>query len=161
MRTGMPSQIGRAAALATAALAVLGSGFAQATTAGPRGRLAKALTVKDEGRLKLTRSSGSLLIDEGPASGTLPGKVRVRFIYKGDPTVSAQITISGRDGTITAHGDARLSSLTSASPSFKGSLTISGASGRYAGARGYGQLYGVFYRRTYAMTVQAQGTLRY
>jgi hypothetical protein len=133
----------------------------QRVNAATRAEVAKTVTVKDEGRLKLVKSSGSLLIDEGPASGSLPGKVRVRFLYKGEPTVSAQITISGRDGSLSAHGTGRLSSLTSPSPSFSGTLTISGASGRYAGAHGSGQLYGVFYRRTYAMTVQTRGTLHY
>jgi hypothetical protein len=125
------------------------------------GRVTKVVTVKDEGRLKLVKSSGSLLIDEGPASGSLRGKVRVRFVYNGEPTVSAQITISGPDGSLSAHGVGRLSSLTSPSPSFSGTLTISGSSGRYAGAHGTGELYGVFYRRTYAMTVQTRGTLHY
>jgi len=147
-------------AILVIALAALAANV-QRANATPTGRIAKTVSVKDEGRLKLVKSSGSLLIDEGPASGSLPGKVRVRFIYKGEPTVSAQITISGPDGSVSAHGYGRLSSLTSPSPSFKGTLTISGASGRYAGAHGSGELYGVFYRRTYAMTVQTQGTLHY
>ena len=151
---------GRVLPLATIAIAAL-TASAQRASATPIGRAAKSVTVKDEGRLKLVKNSGSLLIDEGPASGSLPGKVRVRFIYKGEPTVSAQITISGPAGSLSAHGTGRLSSLTSPSPSFSGTLTITGASGRYAGAHGSGKLYGVFYRRTYAMTVQTQGTLRY
>jgi hypothetical protein len=126
-----------------------------------RATQARTTIVKDEGRLKLVKSSGSLLIDEGAASGSFPGKVRVRFVYNGNPTVSAQITITGREGSISAHANGRLSSLTSASPSFQGVLTIGAGSGRYAGAHGSGHLYGVFYRRTYAMTVQTQGTLHY
>jgi hypothetical protein len=135
--------------------------MARSARATPRANDARTTLVRDEGHLKLVKSSGSLLIDEGPVSGSLPGKVRVRFVYKGDPTVSAQITITGREGSISAHANGRLSSLTSASPSFEGVLTISAATGRYAGAHGSGHLYGVFYRRTYAMTVQTQGTLRY
>lgn len=135
--------------------------MSQSAHAAPKASDARIVTVKDEGHLKLVKSSGSLLIDEGPANGSLPGKVCVHFIYKGDPTVNAQITISGREGSISAHANGRLSSLTSASPSFQGVLTISGGSGRYAGAHGSGHLYGVFYRRTYAMTVQTQGTLHY
>jgi hypothetical protein len=153
---------GRALCLAILAipLAALAIGV-QLASAALTAQAARTVTVKDEGRLKLVKSSGSLLIDEGPASGSLPGKVRVRFIYNGEPTVSAQIAISGPDGSLNARGSGRLSSLTSPSPSFKGTLTISGASGRYAGAHGSGELYGVFYRRTYAMTVQTNGTLHY
>ena len=122
---------------------------------------ASSSSVKDEGYLRLIKSSGSVLTDEGPAHGTIPGKVRVRFLYTGDPHVSAQITIFGRAGSIQAHATALLSNPNSASPSFKGTLTIDGGSGRYQHARGSGHLYGVFYRRSYALTVQAQGALRY
>jgi hypothetical protein len=127
----------------------------------PRASAAGSLQVKDEGRLRLVKSSGSQLIDEGSASGTIPGKVRIVFVYDGNPTVSAQITIYGHGGSIQARGSGNLSSPTSPSPSFKGTLTIAGGAGRYVHAHGAGELYGVFYRRSYALTVQTQGTLRY
>jgi hypothetical protein len=124
-------------------------------------RAAASTSVKDEGKLHLVKSSGSTLYDEGLAHGTLPGKAKIRFVYDGNPQVSAQITIYAHAGTIVAHGSARLSNPNSSAPSFKGTLTISSGSGRYAHARGSGKLYGVFYRRSYAITVQTEGTLRY
>lgn len=129
--------------------------------ASTRARLAGTLSARDEGRLHLVKASGSLLIDEGPVAGTIPGKVRVDFTYNGDPSVSAKITIYGHAGTILAHGSARLSSPTSPSPSFKGALAITGGTGRYAHAHGSGELFGVFYRRSYAITVQTKGVLHY
>ena len=140
--------------------------FAALTPAGsaaqaPRAMSAGSVSVKDEGHLHLVRSSGSVLYDEGPAHGTLPGTVKLRFLYDGNPNVSAQITIYGHSGSIQARGSGLLSSPSSASPSFKGTLTISGGSGRYARAHGSGTLYGVFYRRSYAITVQTEGTLHY
>jgi hypothetical protein len=122
---------------------------------------AATVSARDEGHLHLVKASGSLLIDEGPATGTIPGKVRVRFTYNGNPSVSAQITIYGHAGTILAHGSGRLSSPTSPSPSFKGALSITGGTGRYAHARGSGEMFGVFYRRSYAITVQTKGVLHY
>jgi hypothetical protein len=122
---------------------------------------ARSFTVKDEGYLRLIKSSGSVLTDEGPAHGTIPGKVRVRFVYNGSPSVSAQITIYGHAGNIQAHANGRLSNPTSPSPSFEGTLTITGGSGRYLHASGSGHIYGVFYRRSYAMTVQTRGALHY
>jgi len=127
----------------------------------PRGIAASSISVKDEGRLRLVRSSGSALYDEGAARGTLPGTVKIRFVYDGDPAVTAQITINGHLGTIQARGSGKLSNPSSASPSFKGTLTITGGSGRYAHAHGSGEFYGVFYRRSYAITVQTEGTLHY
>jgi hypothetical protein len=127
----------------------------------PTASMAGSSSVKDEGYLRLVKSSGSLLIDEGPAHGTIPGAVRVRFVYNGNPIVTAQITIYGHAGNIQARASGRLSSPTSPRPSFEGTLTILGGSGRYLHSHGDGRLYGVFYRRSYAMTVQTEGTLRY
>ncbi len=147
-------------ALAGSAI-LLGAGAPARGVAPPLARVAGSIGVRDEGRLHLVTASGSLLIDEGTASGTFPGKVRVRFTYSGNPSVSAQITIYGHAGSIVARASGRLSSPTSSSPSFKGALTIVGGSGRYARAHGEGELFGVFYRRSYAITVQTRGTLRY
>jgi hypothetical protein len=156
MRGGRAALVLMTSAAATALLAVmLDTAAASPTGATASGRV----SVKDEGYLRLVKSSGSLLIDEGSAHGTIPGKVRVRFVYDGNPTVSAQITIYGHAGSIQAHATGHLSSPTDPSPSFKGTLTISGGSGRYLHAHGSGTLYGVFYRRSYAMTVQTEGAL--
>ena len=119
------------------------------------------LNVRDEGRLRYVKSSGEVIIDEGHATGSFLGWVKVRFLYNGEPTVSARFTISGSSGSISARGTARLSSPTSPSPSFHGSFTVTGGSGRYAHIHGSGELYGVYYRRSYALTVQANGKLPY
>jgi hypothetical protein len=134
---------------------------AWARSSAPRAHAARVLNVRDEGKLHYIRSSGEQIIDEGHATGSFPGWVKVRFLYNGEPTVSARFTISGSGGSISARGTARLSSPTSPSPSFKGTLTITGGSGRYAHVHGGGQLYGVYYRRSYAITVQAIGKLPY
>jgi len=122
---------------------------------------ARLLNVRDEGRLRYVKSSGEVIIDEGHATGSFLGRVTVRFLYTGEPTVSARFTISGSAGSISARGTARLSSPTSPSPSFHGSFTVTGGSGRYAHIHGGGELYGVYYRRSYALTVQAIGKLPY
>lgn len=122
---------------------------------------ARALQVRDEGHLHFVQSSGARLLDEGPASGTIPGRVRVSFLYNGQPTVTARLTVYVSNGTLSARASARLSNPTSSTPSFRGSLTITGGTGRFRHARGHGELFGVFQRRSYGMVVQVIGTLQH
>jgi hypothetical protein len=121
------------------------------------------LYVRDEGHLHYTGSSGSLLHEEGTATGTLPGRLHVQFVYTGTSlTVTAQFSVTGNGWSITGHGTGTLSSPNNPTPSFHGPLTITGGSGRYAGAHANGELFGVFYRRDhYALTVQTLGELHY
>ena len=139
-------------ALATIAIALLGPSSVAA---------ARMLNVRDEGHLHLISSDGSELIDEGPATGSVPGKVRVHFIYNGNPQVSAQFTIYGHSGSITGKAKAKLNNPTSPDPSFRGAFTITGGSGRYNHIHGTGELFGVFTRRGYALLVQTIGNLAY
>jgi hypothetical protein len=149
-------------AVALAALATLnGTPVPAGSALAASARSASTLRVKAEGKLHLTKVSGSTLYDEGSAHGTLSGTVQVRFRYNGNPTVSAQITIISRSGSIRAQGNGRMANPTSATPSFAGSATIVGGTGRYRNARGTGKFYGVFYRRSYALTVQTEGMLHY
>ncbi len=85
----------------------------------------------------------------------------MRFTHNGEPTVGARFTIDDGGGSISARGTARLSNPTTRSPSFHGSTTIIGGTGRYADVRGGGELYGVYNRRTFGLTVQAIGKLPY
>jgi hypothetical protein len=121
----------------------------------------RTLNVQDKGNLRFVRASGSLLLDEGRVSGSFPGTVKVSFLYNGEPNVSARFTITGSAGSITAHGSGVLSSPTNPAPSFRGRMTITGGTGRYRHIHGGGELFGVFNRRNYALTVQAVGKLPY
>jgi hypothetical protein len=134
---------------------------ASAASHAPVAHSSRTLDVRDEGHLRFIKGSGSQLIDEGHATGTFPGWVKVRFIYNGEPTVSAQLTIYGKGGTISARGSGQLSSPVSPSPSFRGHMRATGGSGRYAHVHGSGEMYGVFNRRSYGLIVQAVGKLSY
>jgi hypothetical protein len=138
---------------------LVGVQVALGTGGAPRAHAAGMLNVKDEGHLHLVRESGSLLVEEGSASGTLPGTVKVRFDV--GPTISAQFTIYARGGgSITGHGSGKLHS-TSAYSTFGGSLAVTSGTGRFAHAHGSGGLYGAINRRTYALTVQTIGKLTF
>jgi hypothetical protein len=125
---------------------------------------ASVLNVRDEGHLRFITSNGSEIVDEGAATGTVPGNLRVHFVYNGEPSVSARFTITGHSGSISGKAKGNLSNPTSPDPSFRGAFTITGGSGRYAHIHGTGELFGVFTRRgrnKYGLVVQAIGKLPY
>ncbi len=125
----------------------------------PTANAAHVLNVKDEGHLHSVRSSGAELLEEGPVSGTIPGKVKVSFDI--GATISAKFTIyANGGGSISGSGGGTLHS-TSVYSSFGGALKVTGGSGRYAHAHGTGNLFGAINRKTYALTVQAVGKLYY
>jgi len=125
----------------------------------PTGAFAgRALRATDTGRLHYVSASGSLLYEEGSASGTLPGKMRVHLDvgagFSGSFTIyTTGGSIKGR-GRATPHGVGTYES-------FSGTLTVTGGTGRYAHARGRAGLYGTFDRNNYALVVQTTGTLTY
>jgi hypothetical protein len=150
----MRNNMGRAM---TCALA--GAAAASLVGAGPA--QARMLSVREEGKLGYVKSSGSQVIDEGPMRGTLPGFGRVHFTYTGSASVSASFTISGHGWLVSGRATGRLSNPNSYIPSFRGKLTLTSGTGRYAHASGSGELFGVFNRHNYALTVQAIGKLDY
>jgi hypothetical protein len=158
----MPASMALALTVLGVAAAAQGIGApAWGAWRAPAAQAARVISVRDEGHLLFISSSGSQLLDQGQASGTVPGSVRVEFTYNGSPAVKAQFTIYGRGGSIRGQASGTLNNPVSPSPSFRGALSITGGTGRYAHAHGSGEMFGVFYRRSYALTVQTIGKLRY
>ncbi len=118
-------------------------------------------SVRDEGSLHFMSDEATQIVDDGRLSGTLPGSGRVYFTYNGSPNVTARFTIRTAGGSLNGTAKCRLNNPNSPTPSFRGALVIVGGSGRYAHARGSGELFGVFHRRGYGLVVQAIGRLSY
>lgn len=123
-------------------------------------RAARPLNATDEAHMHYLKhkSTSTLLYEEGSAHGTLPGSMRA-YCSLG-ATFTANFTLYTNGGSISGHG--------AATPhggglyeSFAGTLTVTGGTGRYTHAHGHAGLYGVFDRRTYALTVQTTGSLSY
>jgi hypothetical protein len=124
--------------------------------------LAAALNVDDTAHLHYVKESDAQLIDEGPATGTVHGTVRVGFNV--GATVGASFAIYTHEGSIIGHGTGTLHHSKSASDvylSFGGTLTVTHGTGRYAHAHGTGGFYGTIDRKNYAVTIQTTGTLYY
>jgi len=147
-----------------AALAALLGASLDATTAGPAiareltAHAARTLNVTDEAHLRYVRESGAALLEEGQATGGLPGRVQVRFNV--GATVYASFSITTRYGSISGSGSGKLKG-TGVWASFGGTMTVTHGTGRYEHARGHGGFYGVINRHSYASTVQTTGTLSY
>lgn len=145
----------------TIALAILASlclPAASATAASAIAHAARALKASDTAHLHYIHTSGSYLLDEGNASGTLPGRMRANVNVSA--TISGTFTMYLHGGTITGRGSATPHG-SGRYESFSGSLTVTGGSGKYRHAHGHAGLYGTFDRENYALIVQTTGTLQY
>ncbi len=143
---------------ACAVLAVTGAAAPARDARQPPAHAAHALKASDIAHLRYLSASGSLLFEEGQATGALPGKMRAHVNI--GATFTGSFTIYARGGSITGHGKATPHG-TGKYESFAGTLVVTGGSGRYAHAHGRAGLYGTFNRDTYAFLVQTTGTLVY
>jgi hypothetical protein len=123
-----------------------------------RARAARTLNVTDTARLRYRGTSGSSLVEEGTATGALPGTVKVRFDV--GASVAASFTISTPHGALIGHGKGALHS-SAMYASFGGSMIVTHGTGRYRYAHGHGGFYGVINRKTYNVIVQTTGKLSY
>jgi hypothetical protein len=145
-------------ALGLSAIAAAALPAAAVGGAGARAHAARTISVNDTGRLHLVGSSGNTLVEEGQASGSLPGKVRAKLAVSSN-TVRATFTIYLHGGSISGYGTARLNVGRGVYASFGGSLSVSRGTGHYAHVSGSGGLYGTINRNTDDATVQVVGHL--
>ncbi len=138
--------------------AQIGLAPAYAARALPGARAARVLNATDTAHLRYVSASGSLLLDEGRATGALPGSMRVHLNL--GTTFSGSFTITTSGGSITGHGSATPHG-SGAYESFAGTLTVTGGTGRYVHAHGRGKLYGTFNRSNYALVIKTTGSLTY
>ena len=144
------------------ALAALVATFAPQTglASGPAADIARTLNATDTAHLRYNAkaSEGATLIEEGSATGSLPGKMHARLKIEGTFSGTFALTTSG--GTLNGHGAAKPSG-SGRYESFRGSLVVTGGTGRFAHAHGTARLYGVFDRVEYQVTVQTAGSISY
>lgn len=127
-----------------------------AVDARPHAGRASVLRAKDVAHLHYVAARGSSLIDEGQATGTVPGHMKVHLRL--GATFSGSFTLYTSSGTIDGHGSATPHG-SGTYESFAGSIVATGGTGRYRHAHGRAQLYGVFNRSNYSFVIQTAGTL--
>jgi hypothetical protein len=124
----------------------------------PRAHTARTVNATDTANLRYIKHSGSQLLEEGAAQGTLPGTMHARASL--GATFTASFTIYTHGGTITGHGTATPHG-SGLDESFAGTLTVTGGTGRYSHAHGHASFSGTFNRRTYAIVLKTKGSLSY
>ncbi|MGA9877101.1 MAG: hypothetical protein WBQ21_14980 [Solirubrobacteraceae bacterium] len=125
---------------------------------GATARAARSLDATTTAHLHLVKAEGSELFEEGAVSGALPGsmqaELRTGAIYTGSFTTHTHGGSIRGHGTATPHGAGRYQS-------FSGTFIVTDGTGRYVHVSGRAGLYGVFDRRSDAVTVQTTGKLSY
>jgi len=129
------------------------------SAAAPRAVVAAKLNGNGNCNAHYIRSSGSTLIEEGPCSGSLSGKLHATV--RVGATLSGTFVFYTRFGQIKGHGSAKPHNGKDGIESFAGTLVVTGGTGRYTHAHGTAGLYGTFDRRNYAVVAQTRGTLYY
>jgi hypothetical protein len=133
-----------------------------ATVAGSRAYQARVISVNDSSELHLVHAVGNTLIEEGRATGTLPGNVRIRLnIDVATGTATSHFTIYTRGGSLSGYARGEAHQGRGGWESFSGRTRLEHGTGRYAHASSTGTMYGALYRRTDRLIVQAFGRLRY
>ena len=122
----------------------------------PSTTAARTQNLTDTAHLHYVKSYNSALLEEGSATGDLPGTVKLQLNV--GPTVTGTFTISTRNGAITGYGTGELNG-SGLYASFGGTMHIILGTGRYAHTHGHGGFYGTLNRHTYAVVVQTTGTL--
>ncbi len=141
--------------LALPAVAFLGVAVSEAAVAHP----ARALTLNDTGRLKLTSHQGFTLNEKGVASGTISGTIYIHVNVVSTNCVTAEVNIYPSGGSLTGSASASYRP-SGAVATFSGTMSISRGTGRYSRARGSGLSFtGAVQRSNDAVTVHVNGQL--
>lgn len=123
-----------------------------------RAHAAHVLAGTETAHLRLIRQQEEQLYETGAASGPLRGQMRADLLV--GSTFSGGFTIHTAHGSIRGHGTARPHG-TGRFQSFRGTMKITGGTGRYTHIHGHTQLYGTFDRRTFNVTIHTRGRLSY
>ena len=136
---------------------VFASPEALATSA--RAHASRSVSLNERGSLHLTSKRGFTLNEQGSATGTIKGTIYIHLRLVSSKTVTAEVNIYPRGGSLTGNGTASYR-VNGGTASFSGTLSVTRGSGSYAHARARGLRFtGTIQRGNDAVNVQLQGTL--
>jgi hypothetical protein len=152
---------GASLALLTGALCAIASvgGGPPALAASPRraALLARAISLNESARLRLTSRHGFTLDEQGSASGSVSGPMYVHLTIVSTTRVVAEVNFYPRGGSISGKATASYKR-GSSTASFSGTLSIARGTGSYAHVHGSGLSFtGTIRRSDEAIAVQVHG----
>ncbi len=141
------------------AIAVPGAGPpALAETSHGAALAARAISLNESARLRLTSRHGFTLDEQGSASGSVSGPMYVHLTIVSTTRVVAEVNFYPRGGSISGKATASYKR-GSSTASFSGTLSIARGTGSYAHVRGSGLSFsGTIRRSDEAIAVQVHGT---
>ncbi len=107
----------------------------------PVARSAKTISVNEHGALHLTSKHGFTLNEQGTATGSISGPIKVQLKIVSTSRVTAEVTVYPKGGSITGRGTGSYHK-GGTIDSFSGSMVVEGGSGSYAHAQGTGLSFG-------------------
>ena len=153
------SVIGALALAGCASVAVLSPGASLARVDHTRAVVARAITLNESGRLRLTGKRGFTLNEQGSASGTITGTIYIHLHIVSNTKVTAEVNIYPRGGSLTGSGSAAYH-VVGGEALFAGTLSITRGTGTYANARADHLAFtGAIQRRNDAVAVHLSGPL--
>ena len=97
-----PARAELSCALALRLRASAGGAAAWGARQRPAAERANVISVRDKSKLHLVKAVGETLIEEGPATGTLPGRVRIQLnLNVEELTAKSRFTLYLHGGTLT------------------------------------------------------------
>jgi hypothetical protein len=130
-------------------------------TTGSASGAEKQHPVKEHVDLTLVKKRGTTKFQhKGIARGTANGTVRSNITITNSVKLRGMVTISTTQGKVRISVKGRARSL-GMRARFDGVATISGGTGKFAGAKGTGTFSGVVNRSTWRVTIDATGSYHY
>jgi hypothetical protein len=141
------------------AAGALGVGVAGA--AGPTAHAARTISLKETGNLRYSNKQGSVVKEQGYASGTLSGPIYLQLRLTSTKSVSATVQVYPKGGLLRGSASASYRNHGSYA-TFSGRMNISSGSGTYRKAHASGLSFsGKINRSNSAVVVYVSGQLSY
>ena len=155
----------RAAMLAAMVLGVVGGVMGPYATALGRARnatspafAARVMSVNETARMHLVGRPGHAFNEQGQASGTFVGSAAGHFVALTGSSGKGTFIIKTRSGTLTGYAVTR-GHVVGAIGYFKGTMHVTGGTGKWSHASGALRCEGKLNRQTFAVSEQAHGQL--